>query len=251
MKFARYEVDGEVRHGVVEGDSVTGISGPPTGAYEVTGEASALSDVKLLAPVLPGKILAIGLNYRSHVGDRTPPSVPEPFIKTPSSLIGPGDDIVLPKDSATVHAEAELAVVMGARCKGATRKNALDFVLGYTCGNDVSERGWQAGDLQWWRAKSSDTFTPLGPFIVTGLDPSDLPLEGRVNGGVVQKSSTSDLIHDVPAIIEWITSVMTLEPGDVVLTGTPGQTATIHAGDRVEVEVEGVGVLANPVVSEG
>ena len=235
---------------MVEDGDVTRISDPPWGNYIPSASRTALENVRLLPPVVPGKILAIGLNYRSHVGDRTPPSVPEPFIKTPSSLIGPGDDIVLPKHSATVHEEAELAVVMGARCKGATRENALDFVLGYTCGNDVSERGWQAGDLQWWRAKSSDTFTPLGPFIVTGLDPSDLALEGRVNGEVVQQSSTSDLIHDVPAIIEWISSVMTLEPGDVVLTGTPGQTATIRAGDRVEVEVEGIGVLANPVAAE-
>ena len=250
MKFARYEVDGEVRHGIVDGETVTEISGPPTRAYEVTENRSALGDVRLLAPIVPGKMLAIGLNYRSHVGDRTPPSVPEPFIKTLSSLIGPGDEIVLPRESTTVHEEAELAVVMGSRCKGATRENALDFVLGYTCANDVSERNWQAGDLQWWRAKSSDTFTPLGPFIVTGLDPSDLALEGRVNGSVVQQSSTSDLIHDVPAIIEWISKVMTLEPGDVILTGTPGQTATIHAGDRVEVEVEGIGVLANPVAAE-
>ena len=250
MKFARYEVNGEVRYGVVEGDSVTETSGPPTGPYEVLKNRSALGDVRLLAPIVPGKMLAIGLNYRSHVGDRTPPSVPEPFIKTPSSLVGPGDDIVLPRESARVHEEAELAVVIGTRCKGASRANALDFVLGYTCANDVSERDWQAGDLQWWRAKSSDTFTPLGPFIVTGLDPSDLALEGRVNGSVVQQSSTSDLLHDVPAIIEWISKVMTLEPGDVILTGTPGQTATIRAGDHVEVEVEGIGVLSNPVADE-
>ena len=251
MKFARYESNGHVSHGIVEGDSVAPISGPPTGEYEVVGDGVALADVNLLAPIQPGKLLAIGLNYASHVGDRTPPSVPEPFIKTPSSLIGPGDSIVLPRESVTVHEEAELVVVIGARCKRATRENALDFVFGYTCGNDVSERGWQAGDLQWWRAKSSDTFSPLGPFIVTGLDPSDLAIEGRVNGEVVQQSSTSDLIHDVPAIIEWVSKSMTLEPGDVIFTGTPGQTATIHAGDRVEVEIGDIGVLANPVVAEG
>ncbi len=251
MKFARYERNGRIQYGMIEGDAITRVTAPPWDNYIPTPSRTTLDNVRLLAPILPGKILAIGLNYRSHVGDRTPPSVPEPFIKTPSSLIGPEDEIVLPRESNTVHAEAELAVVMGARCKGATRENALDYVVGYTCANDVSERDWQAGDLQWWRAKSSDTFTPLGPIIVTDLDPSDLALEGRVNGEVVQQSSTSDLIHDVPAIIEWISSVMTLEPGDVILTGTPGRTATIRAGDRVEVEVEGIGVLANPVVAEG
>ena len=140
MKFARYEANGQVRHGIVEGETVTDITAPPIEDYEVTATQRALSDVRLLSPIVPGKILAIGLNYRSHVGDREPPKVPEPFIKTPSSLIGPGDDIVLPRDATVVHEEAELAVVIGSRCKNTTRENALDYVLGYTCGNDVSER---------------------------------------------------------------------------------------------------------------
>ena len=251
MKFARYERDGRIQYGILEGDGdVTRVSAPPWESYVPSASRTSLSNVRLLPPVAPSKIIAIGLNYGSHLGDRTPPSVPEPFIKTPSSLTAPGGEIVLPRDSRVVHAEAELAVVMGRRCKRASQDNALEFVAGYTCANDVSERGWQAGDLQWWRAKSSDTFTPLGPFIVTGIDPSDLALEGRVNGKVVQQSRTSDLIYGVPAIIEWVSSVMTLEPGDVILTGTPGQTAQIHAGDTVEVEVEGIGVLSNGVVSE-
>ncbi len=250
MKFARYEAGGQVHHGIVEDETVTDITASPVDDYQVTQTKRSLSDVRLLAPILPGKLVAIGLNYKSHLGDREPPSVPEPFLKTPSSLVGPGDDIVLPRESNKVQEEAELTVVIGRRCKGATKANALEYVLGYTCGNDVSERNWQRGDLQWWRAKSADTFTPLGPFIVTGLDPANLDLEARVNGETVQKSNTSDLLYDVPTIIEWVTRVMTLEPGDVILTGTPGQPGDLHDGDTVEIEVEGVGVLSNPVRAE-
>ena len=195
-------------------------------------------------------MVAIGLNYKSHLGDREPPKVPEPFFKTPSCVVGQSDAIVLPRESNLVQEEAELAVVFGKRCRGATRANALDYVFGYTCANDVSERNWQSGDLQWWRAKSSDTFGPIGPFIVTGLNPGNLAIEARLNGEVVQKSNTSDLLYDVPTIIEWVSKVMTLEPGDLILTGTPGTTATLNPGDTVEIELDGIGVLSNPVVAE-
>ena len=139
---------------------------------------------------------------------------------------------------------------MGRRCKRATRDNALSFVLGYTCGNDFSARHWQRNDLSMWRAKSSDTFAPLGPFIVTDLDPGNLRLMGRINGRTVQDQMTSDLVHDVPAIIEFVSRAVTLEPGDVIMSGTPGQPGDIHPGDTVEVEIEGIGVLANPVGAE-
>ena len=250
MKFARYEVGESIEYGIVEGETVTRITGAPWGEYETTTDVRPVSSVRLLAPTQPSKMVAIGLNYRSHLGDREPPKVPEPFLKTPSSVIGPGDPIVLPAESRVVQEEAELAVVFGRRCRRASREDALSYVLGYTCANDVSERGWQAGDLQWWRAKSADTFGPIGPVIVTGLDPASLAIEARVNGEIVQKSNTADLLYDVPAIIEWVSRVMTLEPGDVILTGTPGTTATISAGDTVEVELEGVGVLSNPVRDE-
>ena len=194
------------------------------------------------------------LNYRSHLGDRTPPSVPEPFFKTTSSVIGTGDTVVIPRDAITegvqVQPEAELSLVIGKRCKGATKENALSYVLGYTCGNDISARDWQANDLQWWRAKSSDTFTPLGPFIVTDLDPGNLHLIGRINGEVVQDQVTSDLLYDVPTIIEFVSRVVTLEPGDVIMTGTPGRPGDVHKGDVMEIEVEGIGVLRNPVTEE-
>lgn len=250
MKFARYTVEGNIAYGVVEGDLITRITGAPWNSYEKTSDSQPLASVRLLAPTAPSKIVAIGLNYKSHLGDRKPPEVPEPFLKTPSSVIGPGDTIVLPAESNVVQEEAELAVVFGRRCRGATRSNALEYVFGYTCANDVSEREWQAGDLQWWRAKSSDTFGPLGPFLVTDLDPGNLAIEARVNGKVVQQSNTADLLYGVEVIIEWVSRVMTLEPGDVILTGTPGTTATLQNGDTVEVELEGIGILSNSVKSE-
>jgi 2-keto-4-pentenoate hydratase/2-oxohepta-3-ene-1,7-dioic acid hydratase in catechol pathway len=250
MKFARYEADGRVQFGVVESDTVTRITAAPWESHVTTSDVRSLSDVRLLAPTAPSKMVAIGLNYKSHLGDRTPPSVPEPFFKTPSCVVGQGDTIVLPKDSNLVQEEAELAIVFGKRCRNASKENALDFIFGYTCANDVSERNWQKGDLQWWRAKSSDTFGPIGPFIVTGLNPGNLAIEARLNGKVVQQSNTSDLLYDVPTIIEWVSKVMTLEPGDVILTGTPGTTATLSPGDTVEIELEGIGVLSNPVAAE-
>ena len=254
MKFVRFEAHGEVAFDVVDDGVVNQITGAPYDEFEVLDHSHPLSAVKLLAPVVPNKIVAIGLNYRSHLGDREPPKVPEPFFKTTSSVIGPGDTIVIPRDAINegvlMQPEAELTVVIGRRCKGATRANALTYVLGYTCGNDVSARDWQGNDLSWWRGKSSDTFCPLGPFIVTDLDPGDLHLMGRVNGKTVQDSSTSDMVHDVPTIIEYISRVVTLEPGDVIMTGTPGQPGDIHPGDAVEIEIEGIGVLRNPVAAE-
>jgi 2-keto-4-pentenoate hydratase/2-oxohepta-3-ene-1,7-dioic acid hydratase in catechol pathway len=253
MKYARYEAHGEVAYGAVEGDSVLQLTAPPYEAHETTDHTHSLSDVKLLAPVVPKKIVAIGLNYRSHLGDKEPPKVPEPFLKASTSLIGPGDTIVIPREAidqgVKMQPEAELAVVIGKTCKRATRQDALSYVLGYTCGNDVSARDWQRDDLSWWRAKSSDTFAPLGPFIVTDLDPGNLNLSGRVNGKTVQDSNTSDLLYDVPTIIEFVSRAMTLEPGDVIMTGTPGQPGDIKPGDTVEIEVEGVGVLCNTVAA--
>ena len=254
MKYARYEAHGEIAYGVVEGDSVKEITAPPFEDHEVTDHTHGISEVTLLAPVVPGKIVAIGLNYKSHLGDREPPKVPEPFYKTTSAMIGPDDPIIIPREAieegVNVQPEAEFTLVMGKRCKRATRADALSYVLGYTCGNDVSARDWQRNDLQWWRAKSSDTFAPIGPFIVSDLDPSNVRLICRINGEVVQEQLTSDLLYDVPRIIEFVSSMITLEPGDVIMTGTPGFPGNIHAGDTVEVEVEGVGVLRNPVTAE-
>ena len=254
MKYARYEAHGEIAYGVVEGDSVKQITAPPFEDHEVTDHVHGLSEVRLLAPVVPGKIVAIGLNYRSHLGDREPPKVPEPFYKTTSALIGPDEPIVIPREAieegVNIQPEAEFTVVIGRRCKRVSRDDALSYVLGYTCGNDVSARTWQRNDLQWWRAKSSDTFAPVGPYIVSDLDPGNVRLIGRVNGKITQEQMTSDLVYDVPRIIEFVSSFVTLEPGDIIMTGTPGSPGDIHPGDTVEVEVEGVGVLRNPVVAE-
>ena len=253
-KYARFRADGEVAYGVVEGDAVKRISAAPYEDYEVTDRTYALDDVTLLAPVVPNKIVAIGLNYRSHLGDRQPPSVPEPFFKTTSSVVGPGDDVIIPREAieegVTVQPEAELSLVIGKKAKRVSKEDALDYILGYTCGNDVSARNWQANDLSWWRAKSSDTFTPLGPFIVTGLDPSDLRLVGRINGEVAQEQVTSDLLYGVPEIIEFVTRALTLNPGDVVMTGTPGAPGDVHDGDVMDVEIAEIGTLTNTARNE-
>lgn len=253
-KFARYEADGAVSYGIVEGDTIKQITAAPYEDYSETGTTRSVSAVKLLAPVVPSKVVAIGLNYRSHLGERAGPKVPEPFFKVPTSVIGPGDAIVIPHDAiaegVNVQPEAEMSIVIGKTCRKATKENALSFILGYTCGNDISARDWQRNDLQWWRAKSSDTFTPLGPYIVTDMQHDDMHLVCRVNGEVVQEQNTSDLLHDTPSIIEFVSRVLTLLPGDVIMTGTPGTPGNIHKGDVVEVEIDGIGVLTNPVDAE-
>ena len=252
--FARFEIDGAVLHGIVEGHAIKEISGSPLNDYSETGNFHNLQDVKLLPPVSPRKIVAIGLNYRSHLGDKPGPAAPEPFLKSSTTVVGQGDNIVIPKvaieEGVKIQPEAELALVIGKDCKGATQENALDYVFAYTCGNDVSARDWQANDLQWARAKSSDTFGPIGPWMTTDLDPTNIQVICRVNGEEKQNQNTSDLLHPVTRIIEYVSSVITLQVGDVIMTGTPGTPGDIHPGDVVEVELSGVGVLTNPVVAE-
>lgn len=252
--FARFEINGSVSHGIVEGQAIKEISGSPLNDYSETGNSHNLQDVKLLPPVSPRKIVAIGLNYRSHLGDKPGPAAPEPFLKSSTTVVGQGDNIVIPKvaieEGVKIQPEAELALVIGKDCKGATQENALDYVFAYTCGNDVSARDWQANDLQWARAKSSDTFGPIGPWMTTDLDPTNIQVICRVNGEEKQNQNTSDLLHPVTRIIEYVSSVITLQVGDVIMTGTPGTPGDIHPGDVVEVELSGVGVLTNPVVAE-
>ena len=252
--FARFEIDGAVLHGIVEGHAIKEISGSPLNDYSETGNSHNLQDVKLLPPVSPRKIVAIGLNYRSHLGDKPGPAAPEPFLKSSTTVVGQGDNIVIPKvaieEGVKIQPEAELALVIGKDCKGATQENALDYVFAYTCGNDVSARDWQANDLQWARAKSSDTFGPIGPWMTTDLDPTNIQVICRVNGEEKQNQNTSDLLHPVTRIIEYVSSVITLQVGDVIMTGTPGTPGDIHPGDVVEVELSGVGVLTNPVGAE-
>lgn len=250
MKIARFEVQGRVVYGVVEGDSIREVEGSIFDGLKTTGKTHALDQVKLLTPCEPSKVLAVGLNYASHLGDRKAPEVPGIFLKTPSALLEPEGTIILPSEAGLVEHEGELVVVMGRRARRIAAGKALDYVLGYTCGNDVSCRPWQRGDLQWWRAKASDTFAPLGPYIDTDIDPASADIEVRINGEMQQKGNTSDLIFDVPTIISFISEAITLEPGDVIYTGTPGIPGSTRAGDVVEVEIRGIGVLRNYVADE-
>jgi 2-keto-4-pentenoate hydratase/2-oxohepta-3-ene-1,7-dioic acid hydratase in catechol pathway len=236
-----------VAYGRVEGRSVRVLASDPYGVAEPTEETFALSDVEVLVPAAPSKVLAVGRNYKSHVGDRPTPKVPELFWKPPSCLVPDGAAIVLPDGSSDVHFEGELVVVIGRRARDVGASEAAGCILGLTCGNDVSARDWQKGDLQWWRAKGCDTFGPCGPSIVAGLDPAGLMLRTRVNGRVVQEQSTADLIFSVPEIIAWASRHVTLEPGDLIYTGTPGTTSALAPGDVVEVEIDGIGVLRNRV----
>jgi len=247
--YARFEHGNASAYGIVEEDRVRRIAGDLFGAWEKTSETYALADVRLLVPTRPGKVLAVGLNYRSHLDGRPCPPVPEIFLKPPSCLVPTGAEIVLPGETANVHYEGEMVVVIGKRARNVAPGEALGCVLGVTCGNDVSARDWQKNDLQWWRAKGSDTFGPCGPFIASGLSYDDLHLQLRVNGQVKQEQRTSDLVHNVGAIVSWISRYQTLEPGDLIYTGTPGKTAALEPGDVVEVELEGVGILKNRVVA--
>lgn len=252
MIIARYLHDHRPSYGLVEGQQVRPIQGDIFGHYRPTEAAIPLAEVRLLAPVVPSKVLAVALNYRSHLDhlkdEFKPPAQPELFLKPPSALIGPEEPIVLPDAAGRVDYEGELVAVIGRRCRNVSEAQALDCVLGYTCGNDVSARQWQGNDLQWWRAKGADTFAPLGPWIVSGLDPTSLELRTRLNGELRQSTNTSLLIYNVAQLISFVSRVMTLEPGDVLFTGTPGETGPLSPGDVVEVEIEGIGVLRNSVV---
>jgi len=256
--FARFRVDDRVTYGIVEGDQLREISGDLFGSWERTDRLHDLDDVELLVPTQPRHVFAMAGNYKSHLADaEIPPKlrIPQPFLKTPSCLTRHGSPIVIPKNSSgKVHYEAEMVIVIGQRAKDVSEDNALDYVLGVTCGNDISERYWQNDeenkDVQWWRAKGSDTFGPCGPFIASGLNYDDLNLVLRLNGDERQKEQTSYMIHDVSACVSFISRHVTLEPGDLIFTGTPGKTDLIQPGDVVEVELEGVGVLRNPVVQE-
>ena len=254
MLFARFRLGDRAAYGLVKGDALTPLEGDIFGEYRLLSEEMRLDGVRLLAPVLPGKILAAAVNYQSHVASGRAvlkqdeaPAIPQLFLKPSSSVIGPGETIILPAGARRVDAEGELVAVIGRRCFAVLPDDALDYVFGYTCGNDVSARHWQRDDLQWWRAKGSDTFSPIGPVIATGLDPAHLELRTRVNGEERQAANTSALIHSLAHLISFASQAMTLEPGDLVFTGTPGETPTLNEGDVVEVEIEGIGVLRNPI----
>ena len=239
VRIVRFRLDGLVRGGSLSLEDNRIVSG---------GEVLAMEDVELLAPCCPSKVVCVGLNYVEHAKELKMKLPEEPilFLKPPSAVIGPGAEIVMPKSSERVDYEGELGVVIGKRCKAMAADEAKKYVLGYTCFNDVTARDLQQKDGQWTRAKSFDTFAPFGPWIAS-IDPSNADIKTRVNGEVKQSSNTADLIFGVPKLIEFISHVMTLEPGDVIATGTPSGVGRLEKGDVVEVEIEGIGVLKNRV----
>jgi len=258
MRLCRFSAGGEVGFGVVEGDPDGGgivavIDGHPFAPFAFSGVRHALADVRLLAPVLPSKVVCVGKNYAEHareMGGEAPES-PVVFLKPSTSVVGPGDPIQYPGDSDRVDYEGELAVVIGRLCRDVPRERAADVVLGYTVGNDVTARDQQRADGQWTRAKGHDTFCPLGPWVETEVDPADLELTTRLDGEVVQQARTSLLLHDVAAVVAFVTGFMTLLPGDVLLTGTPAGVGPMRPGSTVSVTVAGIGTLTNPVVARG
>jgi 2-keto-4-pentenoate hydratase/2-oxohepta-3-ene-1,7-dioic acid hydratase in catechol pathway len=250
-KYVRYALNGAASYGILEGDTIRQLRGDLFANPAPTGRTVKLADVTLLAPCEPSKVIAVGLNYRSHLGTREPAAYPGLFAKYPTSIVGPGADIVLPADAQNVHYEGELVLVIGKRAKDVPAGRSAEYIFGVTAGNDVSERDWQGADLQWFRAKAADTFGPIGPAIVTGLNYNDLLLQTRLNGEVVQSERTKDLIFNVDAIVTYITRYITLLPGDVIFTGTPQTTRPFKPGDLIEVEVEGVGVLQNRAIRAG
>jgi 2-keto-4-pentenoate hydratase/2-oxohepta-3-ene-1,7-dioic acid hydratase in catechol pathway len=254
MRIVRFELQGRTGYGILEGEKISVLWGTPyDGLENTTGEILSLPEVTLLAPCEPSKIVALGLNYRDHAAEIGHPIPEEPliFLKPSTSVIGPDEDIVYPAMSRQVDYEAELAVVVGQPCRHVRAEDFRDYVLGYTACNDVTARDLQKKDGQWTRAKSFDTFAPLGPWIETEIpDPDNLVVEAYLNGENRQHSSTRNLIFGVAALVEFISRITTLVPGDVIATGTPSGIGPMQPGDVVEIRVEGIGTLRNRVVAD-
>jgi 2-keto-4-pentenoate hydratase/2-oxohepta-3-ene-1,7-dioic acid hydratase in catechol pathway len=253
-RYVRFLHDGSPRYGVLEDAEVVVIEPHPFARHQATGERVPVEGLRLLAPVIPSKVVCVGKNYRDHAAEMAS-EVPDElllFLKPSSSVIGPGEPIRLPSDqSDEVHHEAELAVVVGALLQRVTPEEAMTGILGYTIANDVTARDLQRSEKQWFRAKGFDSFCPLGPAIATDLDPRDLGIRCYVDGELRQDGSTSDLVVDIATLISEISQIVTLLPSDVVLTGTPAGVGPLVAGQRVRVEIDGIGVLENPVMDRG
>lgn len=251
MRVARVGFNGEPRFGLVDGPELILLKGHPlVSGYETTNERVAIKDVKLLAPTIPSKVVCIGKNYADHIAEMGLPTQPEPtiFLKPSSSIIGPGDPIVLPRQSEQVELEAELAIVIGQIAKDVPVNSAMEYIWGYTVANDVTARDLQSSDDQWARSKGFDSFCPIGPWIETEFIPEGQIIESRINGEVQQSATIDQMIHGVAEIVSYVSENMTLLPGDIILTGTPAGITRISSGDIVECEVEGVGNLFNPVI---
>jgi len=257
VRIARFAHPQGMSFGVAEGSgdaaTVAQIEGHPFGEIVQTGQRWALADVRLLAPILPSKVVCVGKNYADHAAEMggAPPEQPLIFLKPSTTVIGPGDPIRLPAISRQVDYEAELAVVIGIRgARMVSADSALASVFGYTCANDVTARDLQKSDGQWTRAKGFDSFCPLGPWIETDVDGADLGIRCEVDGAVRQDGRTSQLVHGISALISYVSHIMSLLPGDVLLTGTPAGVGPLTAGQTVSVTIEGVGTLSNPVAGE-
>jgi 2-keto-4-pentenoate hydratase/2-oxohepta-3-ene-1,7-dioic acid hydratase in catechol pathway len=254
MRIARFTTGEDPVYGLVDGagERIAEVTGDPLyQRIELTGATHLVEEVRLLAPVIPrSKVIGIGKNYADHAAEMGGEAPEEPlmFLVPNTAVIGPGDPVVLPPQSAEVHYEGELAVVVGGMCKDVEPEDALGVIFGYTCANDVTARDLQRSDGQWARAKGFDTFCPLGPWIETDLDPGALGVVTRLDGEVVQDGTTADMVHGVAALVSHASRAFTLLPGDVILTGTPAGVGPMDAGQRVEVEIDGIGVLSNPVV---
>lgn len=254
-KIARYEIDGSVRYGHLEEGALRRMDGGLFGGMTPTGDIDELSKVRLLSPLAAPRVFGVGANYVPHIAEMNmaTPSRPMLFMKPTTAVAGPDDPVILPLEGGVVHYEAELAVVIGKPARRVTPDDAASVILGYTCANDISERVIQKEEMDQGClliGKGFDTFCPLGPVIATGLDPSNLRLEARLNGETRQSSSTSDLLFSVPQLVSYLSQAISLQPGDVIITGTPSGVGEIAPGDVMEIELEGVGVLRNPVIAE-
>ena len=252
MRIVRYRKDGRQRYGIVEGANVYAASGNPFTGLKKGRLAGRLERLTLLPPVKPTKIAALGRNYLEHAKEMGSDLPPEPlvFLKAPTAVIGPGEEIVIPTGAGRIDYEGELVAVIGKRCRNVPEEQAFDVILGYTCGNDVTAREQQSKDGQWARAKSYDSFAPIGPVIVTGLRPEGRRLMTRLNGRIVQEAPTDRMMFKVSRQVAHISRFMTLLPGDLIFTGTPSGIGPMRPGDVVEVEIEGIGLLRNICIAE-
>lgn len=251
-KIVRYAHGDGPRYGVLEGSQVYELVGDVFGSFTRGAAVMDRGAARLLPPVVPGKVILTGYNYAGHAEElkKIQPQDPLIFLKATTAVIADGDDVVYPRDAQNVSYEGELVVVIRRRCRRVAEADAADVILGYSCGNDITDRDLQKKDVQYARAKSFDTFGPLGPCIATGIDPSGLRIQSRLNGEVRQDSNTNLLIHSPAKLVSWASQSMTLEPGDVIYTGTPTGVGAIAPGDVMEVEIDGIGVLRNRVVAE-
>ncbi len=250
MKVARFSNGAEPRFGIVDGPELVVLKGHPLVAgYQTTGERIPLKELKLLAPTIPSKIVCIGKNFADHAAEIGEEVTEEPliFFKPSSAIIGHGDAIVIPPQSKQVELEAELCLVIGKLAKNVSEEKALEYLWGVTIANDVTARDLQFGDGQWARSKAFDTFCPLGPWVETEFVPDGQVIESRINGEVRQNVAISEMVHKIPQIISYVSRNMSLLPGDIILTGSPAGISVINAGDIIECEIEGIGILSNPV----